>query len=321
MRYYEETNPPDIEESVVLATIQSIFSKIENPQVRFLYHGTYNVYIVENQYIFRFPSTYHPPKKRREYVRSEVKLLQILGNHLDTPIPEPKFVDLDTDYPYMGYRMIPGAPLTLHYLDAPPAQHQILGNQLGHFIGAFHSIPETILDDEADSFTPEVYRREQSEIFNRVQDLAYPHMSTQQRDWTGTLFNSFLDNDENFEFEPVITHGDLYSVNILVDPETLNLTGIIDFESVRLYDPAIDFIFLREGTVLLSSIIEAYPHKIDPNLGDRAAYFIGKQPFFYSLKGLDFCLERMEKFGYDRITDHMKNWDYFMKVCKESFKE
>ncbi|MHA1137463.1 MAG: hypothetical protein ACTSSE_13340 [Candidatus Thorarchaeota archaeon] len=105
MKYYEETNPPDIEESIVLSTIHSIFPQIENPRVRFLYHGTYNVYIVEDQYIFRFPSTYHPPKKRREYVRSEVKLLQILRSHLDTHIPEPKFVDLNTDYPYMGYRI------------------------------------------------------------------------------------------------------------------------------------------------------------------------------------------------------------------------
>lgn len=319
MRQYEETNPPDIDDSIVQTTIQSIFPQIDNPRIRFHYHGTYNTYIVDDQYIFRFPSIYHPPKVRREYVRREVVLFSLLRSHLSIPIPLPEFVDFELDTPYMGYRMIPGEALASHYFDAPPEQLRGLGEQLGHLVGEFHSIEESVLGDEAGSFNHQAYHAEQSDIFARVQDLAYPHISAQQRDWTEKLFNDFLDNDENFEFEPVITHGDLYSVNVLVDPETLNLTGIIDFESVRLHDPAIDFIFLREGADLLASLVKAYPHRIDPKLGDRATYIIGKQPFFYILKGQDFGIERMIKYGYARLADHMKNWDYFLKVRDQSF--
>ncbi|TET11584.1 MAG: aminoglycoside phosphotransferase family protein [Candidatus Thorarchaeota archaeon] len=319
MGFYEETNPPDIDESLVLNILRSVFPQIERPQVQFLYHGTYNVYLVENHYIFRFPSIYHPPKRRREYVRREVKLLKLLKSHLGTPIPEPEFIDFELDTPFMGYPMIPGERFSLHYLNASPEQLRGLGEQIGHFAGEFHSIKETVLNSEAGNFTPEVYRSEQSAIFDRVQDEVYPQLSTKQREWTESIFNDFLEPDENFEFEPVITHGDLYTTNILVNPPSISLTGIIDFENVCLYDPAVDFIFLREGADLLKSLLRAYPHRIDPKLGDRVTYIIGKQPFFYFLKGFDFGIDRMVKFGHTRIIDHMKNWDYFLKVREQSF--
>lgn len=319
MGFYEETNPPDIDESIVLDTIHSIFPQITNPEVRFHYHGTHNVYIVEDQYIFRFPSTYHTPKRRREYVRREVKLLKLLKSHLSSPIPEPEFVDFKKDTPFMGYRMIPGERFSKLYLNASPEQLRGLGEQIGRSVGEFHSIKESVLDGEAGSFTPEAYRSEQSAIFDRVQNEVYPQLSTNEREWTESIFNDFLEPDENFEFAHVITHGDLYTTNILVDPETIELTGILDFENVDLYDPAVDFIFLREGADLLKSLLHAYPHRIDSTLGDRVTYIIGKQPFFYFLKGFDFGLDRMVKFGHTRIIEHMKNWNYFIKVAEQCF--
>jgi aminoglycoside phosphotransferase (APT) family kinase protein len=319
LEFYEETNPPDIDESIVVETIRSIFPKIEHPRIQFLYHGTYNVYLVEDRYIFRFTSIYHPPKRRREYVRREVKLLKLLKGHLNTPIPEPEFVDYKIDTPFMGYRMIPGERFSKLYLNASPEQLRGLGEQIGHSVGEFHSLKETVLEGEAGSFTPEAYRSKQSAIFDRVQNEVYPQLSAHQREWTESMFNDFLEPDENFEFEPLIAHCDLYTTNILVDPTTLNLTGIIDFEDIRLHDPAADFIFLREGTDLLKSLIRAYPHKIDSTLGDRVTYIIGKQPFFYFLKGFDFDIDRMVKFGQARIIDHMKNWHYFTKVAEQCF--
>jgi RIO-like serine/threonine protein kinase len=221
----------------------------------------------------------------------------------------------------MGYRKIPGERFSKLYLNASSEQLRGLGEQIGHAVGEFHSLEENVLDGEADSFTPESYRSEQSAIFDRVQDEVYPRLSTDQREWTESIFNDFLESDENFEFEPVIAHCDLYTTNILVDPPTLNLTGIIDFENVDLYDPAADFIFLREGTDLLKSLLHVYPHRIDPKLGDRVTYIIGKQPFFYFLKGFDFGIDRMVKYGHTRIVDHMKNWDYFLKVREQSFNQ
>ena len=259
--FYEETNPPDIEESIVIDTVHSCFPQIENPSVQFHYHGTYNVYVVENKYIFRFPSTYHSPSRRREYVRREVKLLDLLRSHLIYPVPKPEFVDTATDYPYMGYKMIPGERLSIHSSNATPEQLRFVGTQMGRFIGGLHSLSENVLESEAGPFTPEAYRKKHAETYYRIQKLVLPTLTNRQRDWAETLFHDFLDPDENFEFNPVIAHCDLYAVNILVDPVSFRVTGILDFENLDLNDPAADFIFLREGTGLLTSLIQEYPHE------------------------------------------------------------
>ncbi|MCK5239104.1 MAG: phosphotransferase, partial [Candidatus Thorarchaeota archaeon] len=253
------------------------------------------------------------------YVRREVKLLDLLGSHLIYPVPKPEFVDTDTDHPYMGYKMIPGERLSIHSSNATPEQLRFVGDQMGRFIGGLHSLSENVLEGEAGPFTPEAYRKRHAETYSRIQKLVLPTLTTRQRDWAETLFHDFLDPDENFEFNPVIAHCDLYSVNILVNPVSFRVTGILDFENLDLNDPAADFIFLREGTELLTALIQAYPHEIDQKLGARATYLIGKFPFFYILKGMDYGLEAMKAYGYKRLDEYMMNWDNYMKIVKESF--
>jgi len=40
---------------------------------------------------------------------------------------------------------------------------------------------------------------------------------------------------------PVLCHGDLWYENILIDPNTAELVGVVDFENAALADPAQDF--------------------------------------------------------------------------------
>ena len=105
---YEETNPPDIEESVVRDVVESCFPDIPNPRIKFHYHGTYNVYLVEDRYLFRFPSTIFPLDEQRRLIRRESLLLKNLRNQLAFEIPSPEFVDVETKTPFMGYQMIRG---------------------------------------------------------------------------------------------------------------------------------------------------------------------------------------------------------------------
>jgi aminoglycoside 2''-phosphotransferase len=43
------------------------------------------------------------------------------------------------------------------------------------------------------------------------------------------------------EFEPAVRHGDPWYGNLLVDPLTGSLTGVLDWEGVEIGDPAWDF--------------------------------------------------------------------------------
>jgi aminoglycoside 2''-phosphotransferase len=318
---YEETNPPDIEECAVLAAARTCFPQIANPRVRFHYHGTYNVYIVEETYLFRFPSTILPLEEQHRLIRREASLLQRLREHLDFEIPIPEFIDAETDTPYMGYQMIPGVSLSRHYDSTTAEQQRFLGLQVGRFLSQLHSIDGGDLGlGEEGSHDPRENQTEYQKIYAQVQDTVFPQLSNSEKEWTHLLFHEFLDHEENFEFEPVLIHGDFDTSNILVDPATYTVTGIIDFEESRVYDPAADFIFLSEGADFLTSLLHAYTGKIDSRLGERVIFRLGRQPFIYILWGSEHELEAMVTYGYSALRDFKAKWKSYLSVARECFK-
>jgi aminoglycoside phosphotransferase (APT) family kinase protein len=318
---YEATNPPDIEESVVRDAVEPYFPQIADPKIRFHYHGTYNVYIVEEKYLFRFPSTTIPILEQQNLVQREVILLERLRNHLTYEIPRPEFVNVNSDPPYMGYRMIPGDSLTNYFDSANDEQKVSLGNQIGGFLSQLHAIDGSSLgigDDGA--YNPKESHTEFQKMFSQIQDSVFPELSKSEREWIDRLFHDFLDSSDNLEFEPVLQHGDFDTSNILVNPETFQVTGIIDFEETRVYDPASDFIFLSEGVVFLKSLLDAYSGKIDLNLGKRVIARFGRQPFFYILWGIENNLEPMVSYGYTALREIIENWECYVAVAERCFK-
>ena len=137
---YEETNPPDIEESVVVSTVKSCFPEIAQPRIEFHYHGGNNVFIVEEKYLFRFPSTIIPIDEQQKQVHRESSLLERLRSYLTYEIPAPEFVDAESDTPFMGYLMIPGDSLTRHFDSTNAEQQRFLGKQIGMFLSQIHEI-------------------------------------------------------------------------------------------------------------------------------------------------------------------------------------
>ena len=52
---FEENNPSDISISVVHSALKEFFPNLSKKNVNFFYHGTYNVFQIENRIIARFP--------------------------------------------------------------------------------------------------------------------------------------------------------------------------------------------------------------------------------------------------------------------------
>lgn len=318
---YEENTPPDIELAVVESIIQRCFPRLKKPTVRFLYHGTHNVYEVEGSYIFRFPSTFLAAEERSRLVRREAEVLNGLNDHITVQIPCPVFVEADSDDPFMGYQKIPGSSLNRHYSKAPIKKRRSVAEQVGRFLGELHDLDLTEISSGASDspFDAESDRKEWSEFYERVVEITYPNLSSTQRRWSDALFHDFLDYDENFEYEPVLVHGDFDTSNILVNPDTFEVTGIIDFEEAGMYDPAADFLFQREGAEFLTPILKTYPKVTDPHLQQRISFRFGRAPFVYILSGLDFGIEGMVTFGYQLLDERVRNWNRYSSVLTESF--
>jgi len=64
------------------------------------------------------------------------------------------------------------------------------------------------------------------------------HLQTLTLNQTGQYNDVLIVNGDLI---PVLRHGDFGTSNILYDPESTSVTGIIDFSSAGLGDPAVDF--------------------------------------------------------------------------------
>jgi hypothetical protein len=104
-----------------------------------------------------------------------------------------------------------------------------------------------------------------------------------------------------------------------VDSSTHTISGIIDFEESRVYDPAADFVFLSEGVDFLASLLEAYTGNIDSQLGERVIFRLGRQPFIYILWGTEHGLDAMVNYGYTTLRGFIANWTGYVSVARECF--
>jgi len=195
------------------------------------------VVIINEAFIFRFP--------RSQYVAQamtrEVSILRALHSHLSLPIPDPIYVHADpaTDTVlFMGYPMLAGEPMTANILvDQPLAVVQSFAKQLADFLRALHAIaPASVnLDLPIDGT-----RDEWLKLYEAFRQDLYPFMRPDARTQVSASFETALSDLGLWRFTPVLRHGDFGTRNILYDPQTMQVTGIIDFGSSGLGDPAQD---------------------------------------------------------------------------------
>ena len=213
---------------------------------------------------------------------------------MSLPVPNPSFFGEDmerVDTAFMGYRMLPGEPLRDH-LDAlkavPACRH--LASQLATWLRELHGFPAQAVGLELP--VQDLDRREALPgIYEQVRQHLYPHVRPDARALIAERFEAFLDQASSSGYTRAIKHGDLGVGNILVDPETLRISGILDFGSAGLDDPAVDLGFVSFwGESLLGSkafveqVYDTYP--VDEPLLRRIQFYRLMIPLWMALGAL-----------------------------------
>jgi aminoglycoside 2''-phosphotransferase len=256
---------PEIEP--YLRSIQHVYPDLPIVSARFDEAGQNNVVLILNEkFIFRFPR-YLSALKQLEI---ELAVLTGIQDYITLRIPRPLFTRLDAPaggQAFMGYQMIPGAQFwreTLAAIQAEPVLDR-LADQLAGFLKELHCVPvreaiacELPLADTAD---------ECADIYQRMQARCFPHMRPDAREWAAQHFERFLSAQRHFDYQPVLKHSDFGMGNILFDATSQTITGIIDFGSVALGDPAYDF------AGLLSSYGETFLHRLERGYPELASYW------------------------------------------------
>lgn len=190
------------------------------------------VFLLNQRWVFRFPRR----QLALELQASEWALLSWLQGRLPVQVPEPVFKgqpDAGFDWPFAGYRVVPGQTACRARLSA--AERQALAPLLGDTLRTLHGLkPPAELPLPADTL--------------RRLDLAWrwPQVEAywQQAQAQGWLPETLAPLRRLPAQTPpgrpqVLVHGDLYVRHLVVTPER-QLQGLIDWGDVHRGDPACD---------------------------------------------------------------------------------
>lgn len=316
MTFFEDLRPCDISLSTVIDGLYGLFPDIKKNEVQFFYHGTYNVFQVKNRYIFRIPDKNFRNQKGIDLILREVKMLQHIRNYVSVPIPDPKYISIDPDCPFMGYEKIEGIPLHRLFNEIPITKKLQIANDIGKFLTQLHSkklckdaITHNLLNK---NFSCQTYKKDLEQYFNTIRTTVFSLLNESQKDWIENLFTSFLGNNANFKFNFSIIHGDFDTSNILVDPHSFIIRGIVDFEESRIYDRAADFLFYDEEDFFLKQILTGYKESIDDHFEDRMRLLYGVSCLGYFVFGINHNLPDLVNRGFQLLKKRMDRFPKYI---------
>ncbi len=270
-----------------------------------------DVLVVDGVWIFRFPR-YAQALERLEI---EALILGAVAPYVTLEIPAPVYLALEgreAGTAFLGYRRIEGEPLwreTYRALERAP-EHAValdrLAGQLAGFLRELHGVPVTEVSAAVAEAGYELPRDDTydvcADLYQRMREKLFPHMRPDARDWAADHFETFLGQAANFEYEPVLKHSDFGTSNILFDPASGCVWGILDFGSACLGDPAYDF------AGLLSSYGEGFLWRCAPVYPElegflpRVRFYQGTFALYEALFGVEHGDEAAFRAGMARYV-------------------
>lgn len=261
--------------------IRTAYPHLSLDRLEFNRDGMNNdVVIIDRQLVCRFPKT----DWAKETLKNEIEILQIARQFIDLPIPNLDSIADD----FVSYPFIRGEALSRNLLLGldTKIQEKVI-EQLGQFYQQLHSISSNAIAPA--SIPPSIAQRSREDtiaLYDRVQQILFPHLWKHQRTWVCEHFEPLLSGSLNLDTSKVLIHGDLGCYHILFDRDRQCLSGIIDFGTAGMGDPAIDFAALldNQGEAVLKRMSKYYSGVEE--LIDRTRFLAGIVWLQWALTGV-----------------------------------
>ncbi|HET7038119.1 MAG TPA: aminoglycoside phosphotransferase family protein [Thermomicrobiaceae bacterium] len=225
--------------------ISTLHPELVSQPVRLLGEGQNNDLVLSGEIVFRLRR--YPGRDGSN--AHEAAVLRAIAPHLPLAVPAP----LDVAPDLLSYPLIPGEPLPR---DRIPAQAlPVVAAQLGRFLWQLHHAPfPAVLQDERARFQP---MREWEDLYERARASVYPLLSAAARRHVTRHFAAFFERQRRLEIAPAVIHGDFGAGNILWEAREAReaqVTGVIDFSSAGVGDPAVD---LAAASTIAPDLLDA----------------------------------------------------------------
>jgi aminoglycoside phosphotransferase (APT) family kinase protein len=173
-----------------------------------------------------------------EKLRREVRLSAVIAGRLPAPVPLLTLQELPDGTVFSTHPLIEGVPLW--QLQRPLAPD--FGTAMGRFLRAQHTLPVAELAPLGFEVVdgPKLrqrYVKAYEDIVRRV----FPLVSCEARSHVAAVIESLINDAGRYDYEPALVHADLDRRNVLADPETGELTGVIDFGDAEIANPLSDY--------------------------------------------------------------------------------
>jgi aminoglycoside phosphotransferase (APT) family kinase protein len=218
----------------IRAALRPVSPAPADATIEFLAEGWGSWAFRAGDYVLRFPKI----EAMVDEYRKELSLMPVLAPTLPVPVSVP---DLFLEHgpngtPFIGHKALPGVLLFESGIKPGPG----FGRKLGGFLRSLHSFPASRVIDLGVPLhdgprVRELRGAQYEDVLRRVASL----VSCEARTHIEHEFETYLNDPRNFDFEPVLVHSDLDS-NILVDADTGELTGVIDFGDAVVGSLALD---------------------------------------------------------------------------------
>ena len=232
------------------------------------------VYVTSDSSIIRFP---HNDWVRDGFQR-EHKLLSLLDGQLGVSIPR---IDLFNETPvFMAYKAIEGMVASRDVVSTLNSERRAqFGATLGAFMARLHGEPTEKFD-----FLPQHYGEE---LVRQLNENLERIGSRDREGRVAGLLQETLDTWEdvrNGNDVKVLLHQDLHGQNLICDPETGDLIGVLDFTLAWIGDPLWDFPEVyRCGADILEHTIEVYSEESGRCINTEAVKIISLLQLMRSL--------------------------------------
>jgi aminoglycoside phosphotransferase (APT) family kinase protein len=194
---------------------------------------------VNETLVFRFPKD----SDSEQQLLREIRLLPILAPSLPLAIPQYTYIaPASTFFPhtFVGYPLITG--ISLHQAPEATRRASWWRTAVGAFLTALHRIPvDAIAEVGLTGYSTAIAWRDACQsAHERYRRWVFPLLAPTQQHAINDYLRTVLADARMLSFTPVILHQDFGFHNLLVDVDLQLVTGVIDFGSCTVGDPALD---------------------------------------------------------------------------------